>query len=389
MAKKLTYEEVKHFIEVESDSDCKLLSEEYINSSKKLNLECKCGNEFLVTLNSFKCQNKRHCDECGAKMQREKMMFTYEYVKNYIEVESRSGYKLLSEEYNGFYEPLTFQCDKGHIYKTKFARFSEGCRCTVCNELKGSNKKHSYEYVKNYIEKFNYKLLSKEYKGNRHKIDIECDLGHTYKTTFTTFKTGSRCPTCFGTHKKTTKQFKSEVYELVGNEYDVIGEYKTNKTKIKMKHNKCKYEWLVTPASFLCGGRRCPQCNESKGEQRIREQLQTMKMIYMQEYAFEDLLSDKNVPLRFDFAIFDNRNKIKFLIEYDGEQHFEHIKGMMTKEKYKALQIHDKRKNQYCKDNNIPLIRIPHWQFDKIEDILNKWLSKYELIHKENIKEAV
>ena len=27
-------------------------------------------------------------------------------------------------------------------------------------------------------------------------------------------------------------------------------------------------------------------------------------------------------------------------------------------------------KNDYCKKNNIKLIRIPYWQFDEIEEIL-------------------
>lgn len=32
-------------------------------------------------------------------------------------------------------------------------------------------------------------------------------------------------------------------------------------------------------------------------------------------------------------------------------------------------------KNKYCLDNNIRLIRIPYWNFDKIEEILLKELD--------------
>ena len=53
-----------------------------------------------------------------------------------------------------------------------------------------------------------------------------------------------------------------------------------------------------------------------------------------------------------------------------------------------SVQYHDKLKNKYCKKNNIPLIRIPYWQFDKIEQILDKWLNKYGLTNNNNLREA-
>ena len=62
---------------------------------------------------------------------------------------------------------------------------------------------------------------------------------------------------------KTTEQFKKEIYERVQDEYTVLGDYKTNKTKIKMRHNICNYEWDVEPSSFL-KGTRCPNCSHAK-----------------------------------------------------------------------------------------------------------------------------
>lgn len=65
MARRLTYEEVKHFVEVESDSGCKLLSREYVNNSSDIEMECKCGSVFTTTFSSFKSQNKHTCDKCS------------------------------------------------------------------------------------------------------------------------------------------------------------------------------------------------------------------------------------------------------------------------------------------------------------------------------------
>ena len=39
---------------------------------------------------------------------------------------------------------------------------------------------------------------------------------------------------------------------------------------------------------------------------------------------------------------------------------------------------HDEIKNNYCKANGIRLIRIPYWNIDKIEQILDKELILHE-----------
>jgi len=62
------------------------------------------------------------------------------------------------------------------------------------------------------------------------------------------------------------------------------------------------------------------------------------------------------------------------LIEYDGIQHFKPIKYFGGEEKFKFQQKTDFIKNEYCKNNNIKLLRIPYWEFDNIKLILAKEL---------------
>ena len=50
--------------------------------------------------------------------------------------------------------------------------------------------------------------------------------------------------------KKTHEEFVSEVYELVGDEYIVIGKYQTTHTPIKMKHVVCGSIINVRPSNF-------------------------------------------------------------------------------------------------------------------------------------------
>jgi hypothetical protein len=48
----------------------------------------------------------------------------------------------------------------------------------------------------------------------------------------------------------------------------------------------------------------------------------------------KDLITPKGGYARFDFAIVDSANKVKYLIEYDGCTHdYSHICGWNTKEK--------------------------------------------------------
>lgn len=138
-----------------------------------------------------------------------------------------------------------------------------------------------------------------------------------------------------------------------------------------MRHNICGTKYKVKPSNFV-NGRRCPVCKESEGEREIRYWLTDNNIDFKTQFTFDDLLSDLGNLLRFDFAIFENNKKIKYLIEYDGKQHYEWIKNWQTEEEFHKLQYHDRLKNNYCIKNNIQLIRIPYWEFDLIENILNE-----------------
>ena len=63
-------------------------------------------------------------------------------------------------------------------------------------------------------------------------------------------------------------------------------------------------------------------CVHSQGEQKIIKLLDSNKVNYSKEYTFEDLVGVSGGKLRFDFAIFDESNKLKHLIEFNGSQHY-------------------------------------------------------------------
>lgn len=111
-------------------------------------------------------------------------------------------------------------------------------------------------------------------------------------------------------------------------------------------------------------------CQRSRGEAKINAILFENNINYATQFWFKDLKDKKY--LYFDFAIFDDNQNIKYLIEYQGVQHYlEDQRG-----KWKSPKEHDQMKREYCKNHNIPLIEIPYTDFDKIDfDYLKNKLS--------------
>lgn len=126
-------------------------------------------------------------------------------------------------------------------------------------------------------------------------------------------------------------------------------------------------------------------CLHSTGENEISELLNQNNITFTKEYYFTDL-KDKGF-LRFDFGIIDkNNNKLKYLIEFDGEIHFKQTGW--TKNDHTKIVLHDKMKDEYCIKNNIPLIRIPYYKRHNIilEDLLLDTTSFNVLDKTENLQ---
>lgn len=109
-------------------------------------------------------------------------------------------------------------------------------------------------------------------------------------------------------------------------------------------------------------------CNlhHSRGEEKIAYLLDQANIIYEREKMFNDLRGPGGGLLRFDFFV-DN----KYLIEYDGKQHFKSTPYSNWKTA-EEQQLYDNLKNQYAEQHNIPLIRIPYTKLEslKIDDLI-------------------
>lgn len=160
-----------------------------------------------------------------------------------------------------------------------------------------------------------------------------------------------------GRKAKTTEEFISDAIKVHGDEYtyDKV-DYQLAQKKVIIT---CPIhgDFLITPNNFLKGS-GCRKCSESKGENYISELLNDFGVKFISEKKFEGcvglLKKEKCYQLKFDFYL----PEYNMVIEFDGEQHFKSIDRF--KRDLNESELYDKIKNDYCKDNNIKLVRIPY-----------------------------
>lgn len=106
-----------------------------------------------------------------------------------------------------------------------------------------------------------YEVLG-EYVNNKTRIKMKhLDCGNVYEPLpYEFIARGTRCPVCVRKNTR-TKDFKERVNKLTGGEYEVVGEYINSASNVEMKHVKCGQNFNPRAGSFLYNGTRCPFCS--------------------------------------------------------------------------------------------------------------------------------
>ena len=209
-SKRHSYEYVKN--KIESVEGYKLLSTEYTGNKQKLKIMCPIGHINQMTFNNIDSKGHR-CDFCFGKQ-----AHTFDFIKKEIEKEN---YKLISKNYKNIYTKLDIICSAGHKIKLNYSDFKQGCRCRICGYIKiGNLKRKPYNEVKEYIESFNYNLISKDYKNCGTKIEIMCPNNHKFMMKYNDFQQNHRCPAC--AKQLTTSQAEKEIVSYINLIYNGI-----------------------------------------------------------------------------------------------------------------------------------------------------------------------
>jgi hypothetical protein len=273
----------------------------------------------------------------------------YDYSK-VIYINSKTKVKIICKEHGEFE-----QTPKHHL---------KGCGCKKCSIL---YNKEIFETKANlkHNNKYDYSLVN--YNNCRNKIKIICSEHGVFEQIPYYHLAGNGCPKCSKSYNKTTEYFINKAKEIHGDKYDYsLVEYKKAKNKVEIicsKHGS----FFQRPQDHLSGN-GCPTCNNSKGEIEIRKLLSKNNIIFKEQYIFDNC-KFKN-KLKFDFYLIEN----ELCIEFDGKQHYEEVRHFGGKKTLNEQKIRDEIKNNYCKENNIYLLRIKY-----SEDIEHK-LKEYNII---------
>lgn len=294
-----------------------------------------------------------------------------EKVKKYLE---SFGCELLSE-YKTERKNIKIKCKCGKIFENKLSniKYNQYCMCNECYLIYKSEKSFN-DFIKE-LEEIGYIYISnrEEYKNSKSLVYVKCDKGHIIKISKNKIHSKYRCTKCNKENPKPRKIRKDyniiktgiELYDykLLTNEED----YKGTKSEIQIECNKGHI--YQTCYNVFQQGHRCPICKNSKGEEKIKKILENHKIIFIEEKTFKDCKFKYGLP--FDFYL----PQYNCCIEYDGLQHFEPVDFAgngkeWANNRFVDCVIRDTIKNEYCKYHNIKLIRIPYWEFDNIEEIL-------------------
>lgn len=183
----------------------------------------------------------------------------------------------------------------GRVYDIRPTVFLGGQKC-VCE----TSLKHFYENFREGLGE-DYDLLhppstidkSSDVIGVKH---IVC--GSTFDIRAASLTKGykpNRCPECRPNKRKTTTQFEAEVYDLVGNSFDVLSGYTNRESRIGFRHNDCGSVFVRNARRFL-ENPVCVPCN-AKSESEKRRLVRQSEIVEKFSASFIiEYLTDGEVP---------------------------------------------------------------------------------------------
>jgi len=255
----------------------------------------ECGNKYETTPYRFIRQGRR-CVKCANKRQSQRMTKTHDQFIHDIKALVGEEYTVIGKYSKGNKAVDIKHNNCGNTYKVQPNTFLNGSRCKRCASK--AVTKTQEQFVGEVFELVGeeYEVLG-EYKQAHESVEfVHKTCGHVFSMSARGFLNGNRCPTCARESRReklssNTEEFKARVYEIVKDEYEVLGEYYNNHTKIKMVHKICNHRYEVAPANFL-NGKGCPICNT--GRLTHRKFVQRIYEMYRCEFSVLSIFKTAN-----------------------------------------------------------------------------------------------
>lgn len=284
-------------------------------------------------------------------------------------VEENSKCKLLSDKYKNNRTNLIFKCKCGNKFETTYSNFKKGQRqCKICGiKIRTEKKKEDFKNVQTIFLNKGFKLMDNSYVNARAKMLAVDNEGYKILISLDNLKRGKIPQKFYQNNPYTIDNIKLWLKQNNCNFKILSNKFISSDSKLIFECFKGhKFETTWNKVESQNAG--CPICNQSKGENAISAFLKNNKITFKQQFVFENCKYKKK--LRFDFYI----PVLNICIEYQGVQHYKPIKYFGGIRRYNVQVRKDNIKVNFCKQNNIKLVRIPYFKENEINDILENAL---------------
>jgi len=334
---------------------------EYVGNNKKVVIKCPIHKEFWQTpVNHLKGKS---CPKCAGKNQTlEEIIIQANKTHNNKYDYSKVIYKNKSTNVN-IICPIHgdfFMTFKNHILHSQ--------NCPKCAKRSLTEQEFIEKANKIHNNKFDYSKVI--YKGIINPITIICPIhGKIEQFPYEHLRNKFGCGLCSKMNIIPLENLIIQANIIHNNKYDY------SKVNLITKGRKVVFtcpihgDFQQSFENHIDRKQGCPHCKSSKGESLIREFLIKNNIFFEPQKKFKDCKYKS--PLPFDFYL----TELNICIEYDGEQHFDKNNYFNKKNEinFVLTQIKDKIKTDYCKMQNIPLIRIKY--DENVEEVLKNKLN--------------
>ena len=351
----------------------------YIEShitNHKYYIDFICRKHMLLGVQNMTRSNMQRdikgCQYCARKN------LPFWYIKN--QINQISPEIILDNSVSKLTVPINAYCTIHDIdFQTTLQLLLKGKKCPYCSsQIRRDKNKLTENIILNNVHLLNPHIDVVQYKGaicsdSVWKCNIHDKVFNKCYTTLLTSKSG--CPLCY----------KENIMNRIGiTESEFLGRLMQKHPSVEMKSFYDRYDvptqfycnehdctFTMSPRQLLLRNRCCYYCYKSN-EEKMCFILESKGYKITRQKIFEDCSDIRQ--LKFDCYL-DDYNVI---FEYDGEQHYYPVFGDKIST-FQYTQSHDRIKNEYCKANHIPIIRIPYYEADNMESFIDIKLKELQI----------
>lgn len=357
---------------------------EYINTNTSIHCKCLVHNCEFDALPVNMLHGHNGCRKCGGEKQSKSQ--TKSHDQFVLDLENVNPSIEVIGIYINMDKKVKVRClIDGYEWNADPRKLLRGAQCAVCTNHKvmagvndvATTRPDLVKYFKNANEATKYA------SGSDKSIDCVCpNCGYEDKIRIGNLsRFGYTCPQCYENkhgrkrvpkgywNKTTIKEYLSANYpgyKLLDIKYPRQNGNDALKVYIKCPNSSHEPYWAYW--KNIVAGYTCLLCyledSMSHGEHMAKSIFKKYAIKFDPQKRFDDCRDVYTLP--FDFYL----PEYNLVVEIMGEQHEHPVELFGGQEGFEKRIVHDKFKRDYLKQNNIHILDIWYYEFDKMEELI-------------------